>query len=605
MKKYVVREPIPKDIDQALLAYPELMRALLYYRDITTPEQAHEFLNPNYETGVHDPYLLKDMEKAVQRILKAVGSNEKILVYSDYDADGIPAAVVMHDFFKLIGYSNFDIYIPHRHHEGFGLHLEAVDKFKEQGVGLIITCDCGITDAEEVEHANKYGIDVIITDHHLPLRSEAKGDMPQDQLPSAYAIVNPKQEDCQYPYDMLCGSGVAFKLVQGVLAALQKYHPGHSATPLTVRGEGSAVGGSGVILKPGAEKWLLDMVGLATLSDMVPVVGENRIFAHYGLKVLRKSRRPGIQKLVALLKMQQEHLTEDDVGFMITPRINAASRMGVPTDAFKMLSETDEAVADSYVQHLNEINNERKGLVASLVKEIKKTLEERRDHYQSQHIIVLGNPAWRPALLGLAANTIAEEFNKPVFLWGREDGKFIKGSCRSDGVQDLVKIMQGAKDNFLDYGGHKFSGGFSVEHDKIHTLEEALVNSCADITIEGAKIEEHTFVDAVLDLDTVHWKTHDIVDKLAPFGMGNPKPLFLFKDVTPAEVKAFGKAKEHLDISFANSNNKQVRAIGFFMKPEDFETVPQTGKPLNLVATIEKSMFRNYPELRLRIVDIF
>nr|MDQ3015014.1 single-stranded-DNA-specific exonuclease RecJ [bacterium] len=574
MKKYVVREAIPKDVDQILLAYPELMRSLLYYRDIITPEQAHEFLNPNYETGVHDPYLLKDMEKAVQRILKAIDKKEKMLVYSDYDADGIPAAVVMHDFFKLIGYSNFDIYIPHRHHEGFGLHMEAVEKFKEQGVGLIITLDCGITDVEEVEHANKLGIDVIITDHHMPGLT----------IPPAYAIVNPKQSECEYPYDMLCGSGVAFKLVQGIL---KKYHLGLSATPFNLRGD------KGVILKSGCEKWLLDMVGLATLSDMVPLVGENRVFAHYGLKVLRKSRRPGIQKLVSLLKMQQEHLTEDDVGFMITPRINAASRMGVPTDAFKMLSETDEVIADGYVQHLNEINNERKGLVASLVKEIKKTLEERRDHFQSQHIIVLGNPAWRPALLGLAANTIAEEFNKPVFLWGREDGKYIKGSCRSDGVQDLVKIMQGAKDNFVDYGGHKFSGGFSVEHDKIHTLEEALLKSCDEITIEGARVEGHAFIDAVLDLDSVNWKTHDVVDKLAPFGMGNPKPLFLFKNIAPSEVKAFGKAKEHLDIGFTNSKNKQIRAIGFFIKPEDFDVIPETGKPIDLIATIEKSMFRN------------
>jgi single-stranded-DNA-specific exonuclease len=576
MKKYVVRAPIPHDVDQALSAYPELMRALLYYRDIAKPEHAHEFLNPNYETGVHDPYLLKDMEKAVERILKAIKKNEKILVYSDYDADGIPAAVVMHDFFKLIGYSNFDIYIPHRHHEGFGLHLEAIEKFKEQDVKLLITLDCGITDVEEVERAKELGIDVIITDHHMPL----------EKVPPAYAIVNPKQSDCEYPYDMLCGSGVAFKLVQGVLKKLREKETD---------------------IKDGAEKWLLDMVGLATLSDMVPLQGENRVLAHYGLKVLRKSRRPGIQKLISLLKMEQDHLTEDDVGFMITPRINAASRMGIPTDAFKMLSESDEAVADSYARHLNEINNERKGLVAALVKEIRKTLEERREHYQSQHIIVLGNPAWRPALLGLAANTIAEEYNKPVFLWGREDGKYIKGSCRSDGIQDLVKIMEGAKDSFVDFGGHKMSGGFSVEHEKVHTLEEALLNSCnnlRDITVEGGAVTEHSFIDAELSLDDVHWKTHDTVNKLAPFGVGNPKPLFMFKNVSPSGVKMFGKTQEHLEIAFATSKGKAVRAIGFFMKPEDFENMPKPGKPINLVATIEKSMFRNIPELRLRIVDV-
>ncbi|MBX4198182.1 single-stranded-DNA-specific exonuclease RecJ [Candidatus Parcubacteria bacterium] len=569
MKKYVVRESIPKAVDEQLKAYPELVRSLLYYRDIDTPEKAHEFLNPNFETGIHDPYLLKDMGKAVERILKAIEKNEKILVYSDYDADGIPGAVVMHDFFKLIGYSNFDIYIPHRHNEGFGLHLEAIELFKEQDVKLIITLDCGITDVEEVARANKLGMDVIITDHHEP----------GTKIPAAYAIVNPKQTGCNYPFDMLCGSGVAFKLVQGILSKKR------------------------FDVKEGGEKWLLDMVGLATLSDMVPLRGENRVLAYYGLKVLRKSRRPGLQKLVALLKMNQQHLTEDDVGFMITPRINAASRMGIPSDAFKMLSEQDEGKADVLARYLNDINQERKGLVAALTREIKKTLEERRDHYQSQHIIVLGNPAWRPALLGLAANTIAEEYSKPVFLWGREDGKYIKGSCRSDGIQDLVKIMEGAREAFLEFGGHKMSGGFSVEHDKIHSLEEALIKSRNGLTIEGGPIVEHDYIDAKINLEDVNWTIQKHLDQLAPFGIGNPKPLFLLENVTPLVVKQFGKGQEHLEMAFTNGT-RQIKAIGFFMKPDDFAVVPEASKPHNLVATIEKSMFRNYPELRLRIVDI-
>jgi single-stranded-DNA-specific exonuclease len=637
MKNYVVREKIPEEVDKALSMYPELMRTLLYYRDIKTPEEAHHFLNPDFLEHVHDPYLLKDMNKAVKRILKAVEDGEKILIYSDYDADGIPAAVVMHDFFKLIGYSNFEIYIPHRHHEGFGLHLEAVEKFKEQGVTLLITLDCGITDVEEVARAKELGIDVIVTDHHLPATA----------LPPAYAIVNPKQEDCNYPFDMLCGSGVAFKLVQGVLMKMRKVGlPEESSFVSQAESRMSPPSGlhtsddlekkisennfenqsneahgeednrataalrhearlSSEPPASGQEKWLLDMVGLATLSDMVPLKGENRVFAQYGLKVLRKSRRPGLQKLLGMLKMDQRYLTEDDVGFMITPRINAASRMGIPTDAFKLLSETDEVVAGSYAEHLNTINNERKGLVASLVKEIRKTLEERRDHYQSQQIIVLGNPAWRPALLGLAANTIAEEFGKPVFLWGREDGKLIKGSCRSDGVRDLVKIMQGAREAFVDFGGHKFSGGFSVDHEKIHTLEEALAKSCDGIVVEDPNNIIADYIDAELSLDDINNQLFNHIDTLAPFGMANPKPLFLFKNATPENVKMFGKTQEHLELSFSNMRGKTVKAIGFFMKPEDFETIPQTGKPMNLIGTLEKSMFRNFPELRLRIVDIF
>ncbi|MDQ3076557.1 MAG: DHH family phosphoesterase, partial [bacterium] len=229
MDKYTVREALSSEIDKKLEAYPELLRALLFYRNIDTPEKAHEFLNPNYETGVHDPFLMKDMDKAVDRILRAIVKKEKILIYSDYDADGIPAAVVMHDFFKSIGYENFNIYIPHRHDEGYGLHIEAVDTFKEQGVNLLITLDCGIVDHEQVKHAMDLGIDVIVTDHHVP----------SDTLPEAYAVVNSKRNDCEYPYDMLCGSGVAFKLVQGILQR-NRFN-----------------------LKEGAEKWLLDMVGLA------------------------------------------------------------------------------------------------------------------------------------------------------------------------------------------------------------------------------------------------------------------------------------------------------------------------------------------------------
>ena len=439
----------------------------------------------------------------------AIASNEKILIYSDYDADGIPAAVVMHDFFKSIGYLNFDIYIPHRHNEGYGLHIEAIEKFKEQGVKLMITLDCGIVDHAEVAHAHEAGIDVIVTDHH----------MPGETLPEAYAVLNSKRADCEYPYDMLCGSGVAYKLVQGIL---QKNRFG---------------------LKDGQEKWLLDMVGLATLSDMVPLKGENRIFAHYGLKVIRKSRRPGLQQLLSIMNMKQQYISEDDIGFMITPRINAASRMGVPKDAFYLLSETDVSKAGAYARHLDEINSERKVLVAQLVKEIKKTLLEREDHYRSASVIVLGNPDWRPAILGLAANSVAEEYNKPVFLWGREDGVHIKGSCRSDGVSDLVEIMQRAQKThgaFIDFGGHKFSGGFSVDHAKIHNLEPAVQSVCDELKAERAqRIEQNSNgngngeggngsgksntgglekvpIDALLTIDDVNWKNYEGIEKLAP-----------------------------------------------------------------------------------------
>jgi single-stranded-DNA-specific exonuclease len=377
---------------------------------------------------------------------------------------------------------------------------------------------------------------------------------------------------------MLCGSGVAFKIVQALLTKLEK--------------------------NGGQEKWLLDMVGIATLSDMVPLDGENRVLAHYGMKVLRKTRRPGLLKLLQKMKINPRYLAEDDIGFMISPRINAASRMGVPMDAYHLLSTKDEVEAGQYADHLDSINNERKGLVASTVKELKKILAERKDHYASQPVIVIGNPKWRPALLGLAANSLVEEHGKPVFLWGREEGKDIKGSCRSNGAVDLVKLMEAARHAFLEFGGHTMSGGFSVHHEKIHHLEDELVKAYESAKNEAHIPEESILIDTKLSIDDINPRTFELIDKLSPFGKGNEKPLFLFENLRPEEVKIFGKTQEHLELSFKNSQGRLIKAIGFFMKPEDFSVTPKKAFPIDLVATLEKSYFMNRPELRLRIVDI-
>lgn len=545
--------------------FSPLMQKLLIHRGIKSKDEAKAFLNPDYDNHAHDPFLLKDMDRVVQRILEAIKNKEKILIYSDYDADGIPGAVTLSDFFRKIKYENFEVYIPHRHDEGYGLHLEAVDSFKEKDFKLIITIDCGIADSDEVAKAQELGMDVIITDHHEP----------KENLPPAFAVLNPKRADCDYPEKMLCGSGVIFKLIQGIL---KKDRFG---------------------MKDGMEKWFLDMVGLATLSDMVPLTGENRVFAHYGLKVLRKSPRPGLQKLLRILKINQQYLTEDDIGFMITPRINAASRMGHPKDAFDFLSEADSVRAIASAEHLNKINDERKGVVASIVKEIKKRLEIIGDSLKP--VLVMGSLDWRPSLLGLAANSLADDLRRPVFLWGRDGGEEIKGSCRSDGTTNLVSLMEKAKHAFLEFGGHKLAGGFAVAHDKVPFLEEELVKA-HEVSVNS--VEEEVFVDSVLDLHDVNYKTWNDIEKLAPFGIGNPKPLFLFENVKPAKVGAFGKQKNHLELVFEREMDKPIRAIGFFQTPEGFSIKPEKGKACNLVATMEKSFFMNRPELRLRVVDI-
>ena len=551
---------------------------LLFHRGVKSMKEAETFLNPDYEKHLHDPFKMKDMEKVVLRLIKAFENNEKTVIYSDYDTDGIPAAVALHDFFKKIGFINFTNYIPHRHDEGFGLNVKAIEQFATDGVRLIITVDCGTGDTLPVGRATDLGMDVIITDHHLP----------NGHLPKAFAILNSKQEGCPYPDKNLCGAGVVFKLIQALafkLSTLNFKLATISPSPL------------------GWEKWLLDMVGIATLSDMVPLVGENRVFSYYGLAVLRKSPRVGLMKLLSKLGVNQRYLTEDDVGFTIGPRINAASRMGVPMDAFKLLSTTDETEASHYAEHLDKINDERKGIVASLSKEVKKIIGER---YQDagEKVMVIGNPLWRPALLGLVANVCADNYQCPVFIWGRDGDNVIKGSCRSGEGANLVELMSRASEGtFLQFGGHAFSGGFSVANDKIHTLEEELNKVYEMAGVSSAPTE--SLVDREISLAEANWETYKTIEKLAPFGAGNPKPLFLFRDVVPKEVKHFGKEKNHLELAFEKPDGKKLSALAFFKKSDDWGREVVVGKPISLVATFEKSMFRSFPELRLRIVDIY
>ena len=617
--KHALREPIPDTAHQTLAEYPELFRHLLYHRGIQDAESVQAFLNPDYEKQTHDPFLMKGMDTAVERILSAIERKEKIVIYSDYDADGVPGGVVLHDFFKKIGLRNLSLstsgesgkgvgetgvsprrraaspralrteefsneaepgsstggfinYVPHRHDEGFGLHKEAIEQFSSEGAKLIITVDCGIADVKEVKHAKKLGIETIITDHHLP------GPL---GLPQAVAILDPKQDGCMYPFKELCGSGVAFKLVQALLQRASTLHP----TPFT--------------LPPvGWEKWLLDLVGLATLSDMVPLLGENRIFARYGLLVLRKSPRPGLQKILRKSGVNQVLLTEDDISFSLTPKLNAASRLGSAEVAFRLLSTQDEVEADKAAEELSHLNNERKGMVGSLVREIKKVVAER--YTETKRVIVVGNPAWRPALLGLAANTLAREHACPVFLWGRDGEDAIKGSCRSDGRVNVMALMQAAGDAFVEYGGHAFSGGFTVEQEKIHTLEEMLIEASGKVETADI-VNGDTVADWKLSPDEATQDTYRLISRLAPFGHGNPKPVFLLQDVLVSGAKMFGKEKNHLELSFPRSNGSTLKAISFFA---DDAKVPQEGETISLLASLEQSSFGGRTELRLRILEM-
>ncbi|OHA86965.1 MAG: single-stranded-DNA-specific exonuclease RecJ [Candidatus Zambryskibacteria bacterium RIFCSPLOWO2_01_FULL_39_39] len=581
-KKYSIRGKISKKAEEELSGQNVLTAQLLYNRGIKTKKEAEIFLAPDFVNHLHDPFLLPDMKKAVDRILLAILNNERVGIWSDYDADGIPGGALLHDFFKLVGFNNFINYIPDRHIEGYGLNSEGLEELAKDKVKLLISVDCGIRDHKEILHAKKLGMEVIITDHHEQ----------SDGLPKAYAVINPKRKDSKYPEQILCGTGVIWKLIEALLQTKRDF----------------IKDGQPFELPQGKEKWLLDLVGLATLSDMVPLTGENRVLAHFGLSVLRKSRRPGLQRLLSNLKINKDNITEDDISFMVTPRINAASRMGHPRDAFKLLTVLDLTEADICAKHLDNINNERKGVVASMVKEANKKIKEKFENEGEKQLIVLGNPDWKPSLLGLVANSIADEYNRPVFLWGRAStevstsgvGDVFKGSCRSDGTTNLVSLMERAKDSFIEFGGHKLSGGFSVLFEKIHTLEDALVEASTHIVNGDLEI----LVDAELKLENITEKSVNEILKLAPFGVGNEKPLFIFRDILPEKINRFGKAKEHLSINLRDGSSS-IRAISFFASPDQFGDALKEGIKTNLVASVEKSDFGGRREIRLRIVDFF
>lgn len=553
--------------------HTELLELLLNNRGIKK-EDWDKFLNPSYEKDLYDPFLMKDMDIACERIFEAIKSNEKIVIYSDYDCDGIPASVIISDFFNKINYKNFSVYIPDRHDEGYGLHLNAIKEFKKDKVDLLITFDLGITAVSETIEANAYNIDVIITDHHLP----------QDELPKAYAILNPKQQDCNYPDKMLCGAGVAFKLVQALIKKYGEYFK----------------------INNGWEKWLLDMAALATLSDQVPLLNENRVLAYYGMKVIKKTKRLGISEIFRLSNVKMDNLTEDDVVFTLTPRINAASRMSDPIDAYHLLSTNDMVLAKTLASKLSKINDERKQAVAHIMKEVKSTLSKRMsiDGEEEKPVIVIGNPKWKVGILGIVASKIVDEYKKTIFVWGSDGNGTIKGSGRAFSNVNLVEMLSILPEgSLMNFGGHKGACGFTVKEEEIYFLEEKIIASYKKLSISSAS-DDGELIEAQISIDDVNENNFKIIERLSPYGVGNPKPIFILKNIIIGDIKEFGKDKNHLELSFKNSNGKFVKAIAFFKNKKSYSKELEIGNVIDLIGSFEKNTFGNKKEIRLRINNI-
>ncbi|HEX7651349.1 MAG TPA: single-stranded-DNA-specific exonuclease RecJ [Candidatus Paceibacterota bacterium] len=566
----LLHDPIDTEVREALKEHDDLVAALLARRGVSNKEEADAFLAPSYDLHVHDPLLMKNMPEAARRLASAIANEERVAVWSDYDCDGIPGGVVLHDFLKKVG-ANFENYIPHRHDEGYGVNKAGIEKLAKRGAKLVITVDSGIVDVDAIRRARELGMDVIVTDHHLP------GDI----LPDAI-IVDDKQEGETYPFPELCGAATAWKLVCATLAVAPELR---EKVPV------------------GWEKWLLDMVGLATIADMMPLAGENRVLATYGLKVLRKSPRIGLQKLCRTMRVDQRSITEDDVGFMIAPRVNAASRMGDPRDAFTLFTTSDEAEADMLAKKLETANRGRRAAAAAITRAVHDRVAERTKKGPLPAVIAMGDPDWKPALLGLVANGIAEEYERPVFLWGREGNESLKGSCRSEGTTHLKELMEATPDTFVQFGGHAFSGGFTVRDDSVFFLEERL-SAAFEAMPRGTALEAFHADAELLPEDATH-KLLARLEKLAPFGEGNPKPAFLLRELVCLNVSWFGKAGEHLKLTIKR-DFEPIEAIAFYAKRSLGKPASELApdKPVSLIATLERDQFTRGRPVRLRIVSL-
>lgn len=565
-KKWALKKSYPASFVKKFPDEDEIGRQMLFERGLKTAEAGNKYFNPDYERDLHDPFQHKDMKKAAQRIIRAVKEGEKLIVFGDYDADGMCGTAIFSDFFKKIGFANFETYIPDRYQEGYGLSQKSVEKFLELKPVLVVAIDCGITNFQEIEKLRSRNIEVIVIDHHLP----------PPKLPEAYAIVDAKREDDNYPYKYLCGAGAAFKVIQAILKI-------------------DSFG-----LPPGWEKWLLDLVGIAVIADLVPLTGENRVLVYFGLRVAQKTRRPGLLALYRKLNLDPSLITEEDIAFSVAPYINAASRMGHETTSFDLLVTSSLTEAEWLVEKICQTKEEQRRLVDIIINGVK---NKYRDFDNLPPVIATGDFSWNQGVLGLSANRLLEFFFRPIFLWGKGVASAdIKGSARSADL-NVVEIMRALpEDFFIDFGGHHFAGGFTMPLEKIAEFEKK-INEVVSKKLRDKtgflKIE----ADKELNIEEVNGRLFENIRRFAPFGAGSPSPVFWFKNLELKRIVAMGNNGFHLKLFFRKSNGEELTAV-LWHKGQRPELQNLTvGSKLELLAVVELSRYNGRKELRLAVKD--
>jgi len=565
-KLWQLAEPISADI---LGQFPELdpvLLQLLWNRGLKDQAAIDEFLNPDWLADVHDPFLFKDMKRAVERIYEAIGGNQTIGVFGDYDADGVTAAVIITSTLKKLG-AKVEVYLPHREREGYGLNEEAIRYLKDRGVSLLITCDCGVANPSQVSLANSLGLTVIVTDHHQA----------QAELPAAFAILHPGLAGESYPFKFLSGGGVAFKLVQGLL----RYEGCHlSQTEREIQ-----------------EKWLLDLVAISTVADMVKLTGENRTLVKYGLTVLRKTRRLGLKKLIEVAGLNFDDLDTYAIGFQIAPRINAAGRMDHANAAYALLMSENSTEAEELARSINLTNSQRQAITDVMFKE---ACEQIGKINIKTFFIQAYKPEWSLGLVGLVAGKLVQQYNRPALVMCQVGDK-IAGSGRAGvGGFDLANALTACSEYLVSFGGHKEAAGFSLS---INQLENFLSKfaKLAKAHLSGQDLTAKLAVDAVFTLDKIDWHIAEQVELLEPFGQGNPGARFASYGVLIANTQPVGSAGQHLrlELSFESSHQRFI----WFNSAESSKQF-SIGDKVDVVYEVGVNEWNNTRQLELKVVDI-
>ena len=546
------------------LGIDPVLSKLLVQRGIGSFQEARAFFRPSLD-NLHDPFLMKDMDKAVDRVGAAVKSGEKILVYGDYDVDGTTAVSLVYSFLRKLT-RNVDFYVPDRYDEGYGVSYKGIDWAADNGFGLIITLDCGIKANDKVFYAADRGVDMIICDHHLP----------ENDLPAAVAVLDPKRVDCGYPFDDLSGCGVGFKLVQ---AYSQKNGiPFDSLIPL------------------------LDLLVVSISSDLVSVVGENRILAHFGLKQLNENPRKGLLAMIHLSGLDPEHITIDDIVFKIGPRINAAGRMESGRMAVELLTAENDEVAARIGSEINRYNNERKNIDREITREALEMVQS-GNCLSARNATIVYNPSWHKGVVGIVASRLVEAFYRPTIVFTRSNG-FVTGSARSVHGFDLYDAIESCADLLENFGGHLYAAGLTLKEENLPEFCERIENFI-EKNISEDMLTPVIMIDTRLDFSQITPKFFRILKQFQPFGPGNNAPVFLTENVYDnGNVRKVGADGGHLKLELIQESQpyRSISAIAF-NKSEHFDHI-KAGNPIDVCYSIVENYYRGIANLQLRIKDL-